>query len=269
MTPDVDRRTAVSSSHLTPRWRRESRANSSLKPPKFPASGENTAGARPRRRSLQRSATNPGRRRWGSLESVGLLMGDRGFESTSLQQRVRCELDFLTGLNGSAGRPTEILSQVGAMLAGPAALCRPRRERSLAHPRGKPGFLTHEDKVARETVPRLRRARCTGARDPRRHREARKAVHYRVNPPATSLPNQPITSTRPVFLPFLGDNSQCQRSGSGVEVQLDAKTLPEGVLSEPVSEPKFPASWGKYREFCSSRPPRAQIAGNPRTWSMT
>ena len=84
------------------------------------------------------------------------LLGNRRFESCSLQQRVRCELDFLTDLNGSAGRPTEMLSQVGAMLAGPAALCRPRRERSPAHPRGKPGFLTHEDKVAREAVPRLR-----------------------------------------------------------------------------------------------------------------
>ena len=37
------------------------------------------------------------------------------------------------------------------MLAGPAALCRPHRERSRAHPRGKPGFLTHEDRLLRET----------------------------------------------------------------------------------------------------------------------
>ena len=40
---------------------RESRANSSLKPPKFPASGENTAGARPRRRSGDQGV-NPGGR---------------------------------------------------------------------------------------------------------------------------------------------------------------------------------------------------------------
>ena len=34
--------------------------------------------------------------------------------------------------------------------------------------------------------------------------------------------------------------------------------LEEAVSSEPVSEsPKFPASLGKYREFCSSGPPRA------------
>jgi hypothetical protein len=33
----------------------------------------------------------------------------------------------------------------------PAGLCRPRRERSPAHPRGKPGFLTRKDKVPRET----------------------------------------------------------------------------------------------------------------------
>src|ERR1700720_3312983 len=36
-------------------------------------------------------SNEPGRRRWGSLESVVLLMGDRGFESTSLQRRVLCE----------------------------------------------------------------------------------------------------------------------------------------------------------------------------------
>jgi hypothetical protein len=36
-------------------------------------------------------------------------------------------------------------------LAGPAALCRPHRERSRAHPRGKPGFLTHEGRLLRET----------------------------------------------------------------------------------------------------------------------
>jgi hypothetical protein len=37
------------------------------------------------------------------------------------------------------------------MLAGPAALCRPHRERRRAHPRGKPGFLTHEGRLLRET----------------------------------------------------------------------------------------------------------------------
>jgi hypothetical protein len=44
--------------------------------------------------SLQRSATNQDAG-WGSLESVVLLTGDRGFESTSLQRRVNCELNFL------------------------------------------------------------------------------------------------------------------------------------------------------------------------------
>src|SRR5882672_7884494 len=43
------------------------------------------------------------------------------------------------------------------MLAGPAALCRPHRERSRAHPRGKPGFLTHEDRLLRETDSLLER----------------------------------------------------------------------------------------------------------------
>src|SRR5580704_17743033 len=38
-------------------------------------------------------SNEPGCRRWGSLESVVLLMGNRGFESTSLQERVHCELD--------------------------------------------------------------------------------------------------------------------------------------------------------------------------------
>jgi hypothetical protein len=37
------------------------------------------------------------------------------------------------------------------MLAGLAALCRPHRERSRAYPRGKPGFLTHEDRLLQET----------------------------------------------------------------------------------------------------------------------
>src|SRR5580693_8475386 len=53
------------------------------------------------------------------------IFRDEFAADSPLQQRVRCELDFLPGLNGSAGRPTEILSQVGAMLAGPAALFSP------------------------------------------------------------------------------------------------------------------------------------------------
>src|SRR6202040_2445950 len=37
-------------------------------------------------------SNEPGRRRWGEAsKSVVLLMGDRGFESTSLQRRVHCE----------------------------------------------------------------------------------------------------------------------------------------------------------------------------------
>jgi hypothetical protein len=34
---------------------------------------------------------------------------------------------------------------------GGAMLLLPRQERSPAHPRGKPGFLTHEEKIPRET----------------------------------------------------------------------------------------------------------------------
>src|ERR1700680_4070741 len=47
--------------------------------------------------------------------------------------------------------PTEILPRVGALLAGPAAICRPRRQTSRAHPRGKPGFSTLERGCGRET----------------------------------------------------------------------------------------------------------------------
>jgi hypothetical protein len=45
-TPDVDRRTAVSSSHLTPRWRRQSGANPSLKKPNSLFFRENTGNFR-------------------------------------------------------------------------------------------------------------------------------------------------------------------------------------------------------------------------------
>src|SRR5271165_7696035 len=47
--------------------------------------------------------------------------------------------------------PTEILPPVGAASTRPARLCRPARQASCAHPRGKPGFLTYENGFGRET----------------------------------------------------------------------------------------------------------------------
>ena len=101
------------------------------------ASGSTGTRDRPARRQAATSGVRPqsraaaGQKKEGPWhttdegQTVAPLVRNRKFESISLQQRVRCELDFLTGLNGSAGRPTEILSQVGAMLAGPAALFSP------------------------------------------------------------------------------------------------------------------------------------------------
>src|SRR5208282_1551842 len=47
--------------------------------------------------------------------------------------------------------PTEILPSVGAASTHPVRLCRPARQASRAHPRGKPGFSTYESGFGRET----------------------------------------------------------------------------------------------------------------------
>ena len=47
--------------------------------------------------------------------------------------------------------PTEILPQVGALSKHAERLCRPGRQASRAHPRGKPGFWTFESGCGRET----------------------------------------------------------------------------------------------------------------------
>jgi len=47
--------------------------------------------------------------------------------------------------------PTEILPPVGAISKHPARLCRPGRQASRAHPRGKPGFSTPDSGCGRET----------------------------------------------------------------------------------------------------------------------
>ncbi len=47
--------------------------------------------------------------------------------------------------------PTEILPQVGALSKHTERLCRPGRQASRAHPRGKPGFSTFESGCGRET----------------------------------------------------------------------------------------------------------------------
>src|SRR6266403_2063146 len=47
--------------------------------------------------------------------------------------------------------PTEILPQVGALSKHAERLCRPGRQTSRAHPRGKPGFWTFENGCGRET----------------------------------------------------------------------------------------------------------------------
>src|SRR5947208_16891449 len=47
--------------------------------------------------------------------------------------------------------PTEILPPVGALSKHTERLCRPGRQASRAHPRGKPGFWTFESGCGRET----------------------------------------------------------------------------------------------------------------------
>src|SRR5258708_2589724 len=47
--------------------------------------------------------------------------------------------------------PAEILPQVGAISKHAERLCRPGRQTSRAHPRGKPGFWTFESGCGRET----------------------------------------------------------------------------------------------------------------------
>src|SRR5438132_12659638 len=47
--------------------------------------------------------------------------------------------------------PTEILPQVGALSKHAERLCRPGRQTTRAHPRGKPGFWTFESGCGRET----------------------------------------------------------------------------------------------------------------------
>jgi len=55
------------------------------------------------------------------------------------------------GLNILEYGPTEILAPVRAISKHPARLCRPGREASRAHPRGKPGFSTFDSGCGRET----------------------------------------------------------------------------------------------------------------------
>src|SRR5438046_10381470 len=47
--------------------------------------------------------------------------------------------------------PTEILPPVAALSKHAERLCRPGRQASRAHPRGKPGFWTFESGCGRET----------------------------------------------------------------------------------------------------------------------
>ena len=54
--------------------------------------------------------------------------------------------------------PAEILPPVGAISKHPARLCRPGRQASRGHPRGKPGFSTFESGCGRETDCLLERA---------------------------------------------------------------------------------------------------------------
>jgi hypothetical protein len=54
--------------------------------------------------------------------------------------------------------PTEILPPVAAVSKQPARLCRPSRQASRAHPRGKPGFSTYESGLRRETDSPLEQA---------------------------------------------------------------------------------------------------------------
>src|SRR5271169_7246393 len=53
--------------------------------------------------------------------------------------------------------PEEILPPVGAISKHRARLCRPGRQASRAHPRGKPGFSTFEGGCGRETDSLLER----------------------------------------------------------------------------------------------------------------
>src|SRR6266478_10168963 len=57
----------------------------------------------------------------------------------------------VTGIAVLEYGPTEILPQVGALSKHAERLCRPGRQASRAHPRGKPGFLTYESGFGGET----------------------------------------------------------------------------------------------------------------------
>src|SRR5271167_4458835 len=63
--------------------------------------------------------------------------------------------------------PTEILPPVGAASTRPARLCRPARQASRAHPRGKPGFLTYRLSAGERWIRTL---------GPRQNRDRRRAV---------------------------------------------------------------------------------------------
>ena len=60
-------------------------------------------------------------------------------------------VDAISGTAVLEYGPTEILPPVGAISKHPARLCRPGRQASRAHPRGKPGFSTFESGCGRET----------------------------------------------------------------------------------------------------------------------
>src|SRR4029077_4449589 len=59
--------------------------------------------------------------------------------------------DPVTGIAVLEYGLTEILPPVGALSKHAERLCRPGRQASRAHPRGKPGFWTFESGCGRET----------------------------------------------------------------------------------------------------------------------
>jgi hypothetical protein len=87
--------------------------------------------------------------------------------------------------------PTEIFPPVGAMSPRHARLCRPRRLPHRARPREKPGFLTREGEIPRDTdsplkgtefepsVPLLRKA-LLGVANRRRRHERRSHLRVQV-----------------------------------------------------------------------------------------
>src|SRR6267378_7793475 len=66
--------------------------------------------------------------------------------------------DPVTGIAVLEYGLTEILPPVGALSKHTERLCRPGRQASRAHPRGKPGFWTFESGCGRETDSPLEQA---------------------------------------------------------------------------------------------------------------